>query len=132
MTPDGIKDRFDLYRKWFHTLLVKEFLNLPTKYQDKFIVLVEKFLSDCKRTFEEGKNVQERIIQLTVTKIILPDNKEESYVVCGKSPDSDEEIKINFPIRKPHPKTGAKLYHTVFSLDGTVWYSSKEELITHT
>jgi hypothetical protein len=133
MTPDGIRERFDLYRKWFNTFLVKEFLNLPTKYQDRFIALIEMFLANCKKMYEEGKKVQEKVIQIIATKVILPDNKEESYVVVGKSSDSEDEIRINFPIRMPHPKIGAKLYHTVFSFDGEVWYSSKEELIaSHT
>lgn len=131
MIPDGIRERFDLYRKWFNTFLAQEFLNLPTKYQDRFITLVELFLSNCKKVYEEGKNVQEKVVQINVTKIILPDNKEEQYVICGKSPDSEDEIRVAFPIRTPRPKIGAKLYHTVFSIDGTLWYSSKEELITH-
>ena len=76
MTPDGIRERFDLYRKWFNTFLVKEFLNLPTKYQDRFIALIEMFLANCKKMYEEGKKVQEKVIQIIATKVILPDNKE--------------------------------------------------------
>ena len=71
MTPDGIRERFDLYRKWFNTFLVKEFLNLPTKYQDRFIALIEMFLANCKKMYEEGKKVQEKVIQIIATKVIL-------------------------------------------------------------
>ena len=130
MNPDGIKERFDLYRKYFRTLLVKEFLNLPTKFQGRFIVLLENMLKDCRRVFEEGKNVKERLVVIQVTQVSSPDNKEEAYVVTGTSSDVEKEIRLKLPLAKPKPKIGSKLYHTVFSIDGTVWYSSKEELIT--
>ena len=130
MNPDGIKERFDLYRKYFRTLLVKEFLNLPTKFQGRFIVLLENMLKDCRRVFEEGKNVKERLVVIQVTQVSSPDNKEEAYVVTGTSSDVEKEIRLKLPLAKPKPKIGSKLYHTVFSIDGTIWYSSKEELIT--
>lgn len=134
MVPDGIREKFDLYRKWFRTLLIEEFLNLPTQYQERFLILVQKLLDDCKRMFEEGKAVKERVIEITVKKVVpefleeVMENKDTFYVF-GTCNEIEGEIKIVFPIKKPRPKTGDKLHHTVFSLDETVWYSSKEELL---
>lgn len=134
MVPDGIREKFDLYRKWFRTLLIEEFLNLPTQYQERFLILVQKLLDDCKKMFEEGKAVKERVIEITVKKVVpefleeVMENKDTFYVF-GTCNEIEGEIKIVFPIKKPRPKTGDKLHHTVFSLDETVWYSSKEELL---
>ena len=134
MVPDGIREKFDLYRKWFRTLLIEEFLNLPTQYQERFLILVQKLLDDCKKMFEEGKAVKERVIEITVKKVVpefleeVMENKDTFYVF-GTCNEIEGEIKIVFPIKKPRPKTGDKLHHTVFSLDKTVWYSSKEELL---
>lgn len=130
MTPDGIRDKFDLYRKWFRTLLVKEFLNLPTKYQKRFLVILQKFVSDCKKVLEEGKKIKEKVIRITVQRIETPDNREESYIVCGITEDVNEEIRMSFPVSKPKPRVGDRLHHTIFSVDEKIWYSSKEELIT--
>jgi hypothetical protein len=137
MTPDGIREKFDLYRKWFRTLLIEEFLNLPTQYQERFLIVVQKFLDDCKRMYEEGKAVKEKIIEITVQKVVpefleeVMENK-DTYFVFGTCNESENEIKIVFPIKKPRPKIGDKLHHTVFSLDEVVWYSSKEELLKGT
>lgn len=129
MTPDGIKDRFELYRKWFKTLLIKEFLNLPSKYQDRFIAMVERFLEDCKKICGEGKSIKERIIQLTITEIIPVLNKEELFKVYCKSNELENKVLLSIYKSSPKPKLGDKMYHTVFSVNGEVWYSSKEELI---
>lgn len=130
MTPDGIRDRFDLYRRWFYTFLAKEFLNLPTKYQQRFMTILQKFTQDCNKILEEGRKIKEKQIYVTVERVLSPDNKEESYTVCGKIEDAADEVRMSFPISKPKPKTGDRLCHTIFSLDEKVWYSSKEELIT--
>jgi hypothetical protein len=132
MIPDGIRERFEYYRRWFNTFLIKEFLNLPIKYQERFLVLLQKFTEDCKKIHNENKRIKERIICIKVEKILSPDNKEESYIVCGKTDESDDGIKLLLPINKPKPKIGSNLYHTVFSMDEKIWYSSKEELITRT
>ena len=130
MIPDGIKERFEFYRKWFKTLIVKEFMNLPMKYQDQFIVLLNDFIENCKKIREESKAIQERIIQITVIEILSPDNKQENYIIHGKCSELKDIVKMSVPITKPKPKMGAKIYHTIFSLDKVVWYSSKDELIT--
>lgn len=123
MTPDGIQERFELYRKWFKTLLVKEFLNLPTKHQRKFLAIAEKFLKDCRRIHEEGKEIKEKTVKVIVSKV-LP------HEIHGIVEGSQKEIKMRLPTTKLAPKPGAKLNHIVFSIDEDVWYSSKEELIT--
>ena len=128
---DGIRENFDLYRKWFQTLLVKEFLNLPSKYQERFLVLVQKFIDDCKKIHEEGKKVKERPLKIIIEKVLTPDNKEEKYIVCGHAPDVEKEIRISYPKteRGSIPEIGAKLCHVVYSLDNSIWYSSKTELL---
>jgi hypothetical protein len=140
MLPFGIKDKFDLYQKWFKTLLIKEFMNLPTKYQEKFLEMVEKFHGDCKKIHVESKIIQEKTITLTVTKVVLfynelPGGTEEKFRVYCKS--SQLKDKVILTTKYPEPKIGDKICHTVFSLDKdgicpAVWYSSKEELITKT
>jgi hypothetical protein len=131
VTPDGIQEKFNLYRKWFRTLLVKEFLNLPMKYQDRFLVLLRTFLKDCEKVHKDAKRVQEKVIAIKVTRILSPDNKDENYIICGETDNSQDEIRMSVPVSKPQPKIGAKLYHTIYSINGDVWFSSKEELITH-
>lgn len=137
MMPDGIKNSFELYQKWFKTLLIKEFLNLPSKYQEKFLVLVEKFHEDCKKIHEEGKVIQEKTITLTVTEIISDETGEKFKVYCRSSELKNKVVLLMTRPRIPAPKIGDKICHTVFSLDKdgicpAVWYSSKEELITKT
>jgi len=132
MIPDGIEDRFNLYKKWFKTLLIKEFLNLPTAYQKNFIVISEKFLEDCKKIHKEGKVIKEKVIKLTIYDIFPISNEipgrgtDEKFRVYCKS--SELIDKVVLPMTK-EPKIGDKLCHTVYSLDGTIWYSTKEELI---
>lgn len=130
MTPDGIRERFEIYRKVFRTLLVKQFLNLPVKFQERFITLVETFLQDCKRVYNESKTIRERTIRVRIERILPPDNQTEEYVVCGKTEGVSEEIRMAFPASKPRPDIGKNLIHTMFSVDGNVWYSSKEQLLT--
>lgn len=130
MTPEGIRERFDFYRKWFRSLLIKEFMNLPSRYQERFMVLLEKFTRDCKRTLQEGKSIQEKTIKLIVNKVHEPDNKEENYTISGKIEGTENYVKISFPVSKSRPEKGKKLNCTVYSIDGKIWYSSKEELIT--
>ena len=128
MTLD--KERFELYRKWFGTLLVTEFLNLSKKQQERFIILVDKFLKDCRKVHEEAKKIMEKDIEITITKILTPDNKSESYIVVGRTSKSSEEIKLKYPFPVKRPVLGDTLTYTVYSTDGEMWYSSKEELIT--
>jgi len=129
MMPDGIKERFELYRKWFKTLLVREFLNLPVKYQERFLEMANGFIQDCKKVMDENMYIQEKVIQILVERIAVSDTE---IFVFGRSDQVQEKIKISLPINRPKPKIGSKLCHTVFSINGDVWYSSKEELVTKT
>jgi len=128
MLPDGIKERFELYQKWFQTFLIKEFLNLPHKYQERFLNILREFTENCKKVFEENRLIKEKVINITVTDVLPP--KQDYYTICGKAQNLKDEVRISVPLNKPKPKIGSKLCHTVFSLDEVVWYSSKEELIT--
>lgn len=129
MVPHGIKEKFEDYRSLLEILL-RNFLNLPTKYQERFMVLIENFLNDCKRIHLEGKNIKEKVVTLNVFNIILPENNQSTYIVCAKSADLKDTVNIPYPITKPQPRKGSRIYFTVYSLDDQIWYSSKEELIT--
>jgi len=122
------KERFEFYRKWFKTLLVTEFLNLSLKQQEKFLILADKFLKDCRRVHDDAKKIMEKTIEILVTGILSPDNKAENYIVVGQT--SESEIRIGYPSSIKKPAVGDTLTHIVFSIDGETWYSSKEELIT--
>jgi len=124
MIPIGIKEKFERYRKWFETLLIEEFLELPAAYQERFIKCVEKFLEDCKKIHGESKIIKEKTVELTVTKII-PDN--ESFTVYCTIPKVENNVKIH--TSKP-VLAGTRFHSTVYSLDETTWYSSKKELLT--
>ena len=130
MMPDGIKEKFEFYRKWFQTLIVKEFMNLPSKYQEQFLVISKEFIVKCEKIHGENRSIKEKVINILITDILPPDNKKETYIICGKSSELKDEVRMSMPITKQKPQVGAKLYHTVFSVDGVVWYSSKEDLIT--
>jgi len=128
MTPNGIKERFEFYRKWFRTLLINEFLNLPSEYQKRFIKLSEKFLDDCRKVQKEGDAIKEKNINVIVSDADV-DTKDENYKVYGKIEDTETEISFKFPFTMACPKTGKKIPCVVYSLDGNTWYSSKKELI---
>ena len=133
MTPD--KERMELYRKWFKTLLVKEFMNLPAKQQERFLILSNKFLDNCKKVHEDAKKIQEKFVHINVTEILSPDNRTENYVVVGiiqdvPPPHCMMKVKIEYPSGVAKPNVGDVLSHTVYSVDGETWYSSKVELIT--
>ena len=128
MTLD--KERFEFYRKWLKTLLVKEFLNLNLKQQEQFLIMIAKFLKDCRKVHDDAKKIMEKIIEISVTGILSPDNKTEDYIIVGRTVESSEDIKIGYPSSIKKPSIGDILTHTVYSVDGEIWYSSKEELIT--
>jgi len=118
MTTSFSKERFDRYRKWFQSFLVTEFMELPVSEQERFVPLVEKFLEDCRKVADESRAVKERRISVVVTNI-------EENRATGRY--EDKTLKFSAPrgIVK-----GDKVFHTLFSLDGETWYSSKRELIT--
>lgn len=128
MIPDGIKDRFVFYRKWFKTFLIKEFMNLPLKYQDQFLVILTDFTVSCKKIREECNSINEKMIQLTVTDVDLC-NKEEKCIIRAKSPEIKNEVSFLLAISNNIPKIGSKLNYTVYSIDKNNWYSSREELM---
>jgi len=134
MLSDEMREKFELYRKWFKTLLIEEFLNLPSKQQDKFLTLVQKFQSDCVKIADEGKTVKERTIEITVKRII-PEFLDEvlynkdTYTIYGTGAGFKNEIEITYPVNKKRPKIGSKITPTIFSVDGETWYSSKKELL---
>jgi ribosome biogenesis SPOUT family RNA methylase Rps3 len=133
MTPD--KERMELYRKWFKTLLVKEFLNLPIKQQTQFFILSDKFIKDCRKIHEDAKKIQEKPVHINVTEILNPDNPSENYIIVGivqdvPPPHCMMKVRIEYPSGVKKPNVGDVLSHTVYSVDGEIWYSSKTELIT--
>ena len=130
MIPDGIKNRFELYQKWFKTLLIEEYLNLPIKSQEKFMTLVKDFTKSCEKIHEESKVIKEREIKLTIVEILPVFNRDEKYRIYCQS--SELQNKVIMPVYQvsPEPKIGDKINCTVFSIEGDVWYSSKEELVS--
>jgi hypothetical protein len=126
ITTDSTKEKFEFYRKWFNTLLNKEFMNLPYKEQDKFLITAKTFLSNCERVHVEAKNIKEKRI---VIKIIRIETGSDFYTIVGSAPDF-QEIRIKQSTSIPRPDVGSDLICIIFSEDGQMWYSSKEELIT--
>jgi hypothetical protein len=127
MIPDGLKEQFEFYRKWFKTLLIKEFLNLPSDYQNQFIVMVKKFLEDCIKIHEEGRIIKEKLVELTIENI--KPQKDASKIIYCTSPGLNHRVIIQMLKKQPNFKIGTKLHRMVFSVDEKIWYSSKEELI---
>jgi len=119
------RKRFDFYRKWFQALLIKEFLNLPLKLQDQFIVLAEKFLADCRRIHTEAAEISEKSVAILVKEV--REHNMESLMVVGTVDGS--EVKVMIPVTVGKPAVGSSIPWTVFSMDKETWYSSKEELI---
>lgn len=129
MVSNGIKERFEFYRQWLTMFKVKEFMNLPLKNQEQFIDLMDIFFKDLHRIHEDCKPIKEKMITLTVIEISLNNRSKDYYTVFAKSGDSSNLISVLMPINKSYPKIGSKFQHTVYSIDGIVWYSSREELI---
>ena len=126
-----VKKRFEFYRKWFKTLLIKEFFNLDLANQEKFIVIVNNFIQDCQKIHAEAKEIMEKTVIVTITEILSPDNKDENYTVVGHpTTPFMEKIKIKYPSSVKKPSIGDSVPYTVYSLDGDIWYSFKEELLT--
>jgi hypothetical protein len=129
MTPNRIKERLEFYRKWFDTMKVKEFMNLPVKDQNMCLAIIEKFTHDCKKIHEEAWDIKEKIVRIKVKKIV-PYAIDTSYGVIGYIEETKEEIEFKFPVYVSIPAPGDIITCTLFSLDGEMWFSSKTELIT--
>lgn len=130
-TIELIKKKFEVYQYWFKNLLLKEFINLPIKYQNKFIILVESFLKDCKGLYNEAQNIREKNIEIKIIDIIVPDEDKDYYTVIGYTKEGEREFKIIYPKENSEiiPEMGSKTICTLFSIDSIHWYSSKEDLI---
>lgn len=130
-TIELIKKKFEVYQYWFKSLLLKEFMNLPIKYQNKFIILVESFLKDCKDLYNEAQNIREKNIEIKIIDIIVPDEDKDYYTVIGYTKEGEREFKIIYPKENSEiiPEMGSKTICTLFSIDSIHWYSSKEDLI---
>lgn len=131
MKINKIKEQLEKYKKWFKTLLMKEFLNLPLEKQKEFIIIAEKFLQDCRKIHEEAAHIKERIFQIKVSNILTPTtDSHKEYIVVGIV--EKNEIKIKFPLSQPKPKIGSTLTCVLYSVDSQNWYSSKTKLIEET
>ncbi len=124
MNINKIEKRFDKYKRWFKTLLMKEFFNLPIEKQKIFISIAEEFLVDCKRIHHEANNIKEKTFQIKIERII--DISPEKYVVVGKI--DRNEIKIPFPSTEKKPPMNGTITCVLYSIDEQIWYSSKTRL----
>jgi hypothetical protein len=127
ITINGMREKFEFYRKWLSTLLNKEFMNLPYKEQDKFLGMIKGFLDNCERVHKEAKLIKEKTVEIKVKSIEINDSG--SYTIVGTSLDLPD-LRIKYPLSNPLPVVGSSLNCIIFSVDEDFWYSSKEELIT--
>ena len=119
-----MNERLNYYRKIFKTLLIKEFLNLSFKDQEKFMLIADKFVTDCKTLHKEAQEIKEKTIIVSVLSV---DSGEDSHTITGRC--NGDAIKMNIPKWMKKPIPGGTVSCPVFSNDGDIWYSSKEELI---
>lgn len=132
MSPTGMKEKFEIYRTWFKALMMKEFINLPAKYQDRFIAIVDRFLKDCKRLRKESEEIKEKDVEITVDAWhrgkdeLTGHGTAKGATIVGSG--SGNKIMINLPLSWDTNRNVVNW--TVYSLDGETWYSSKTELIT--
>jgi hypothetical protein len=123
------KEQLENYRKWFHNLLMNEFMNFPSADQERFLAIVMKFLEDCKKVAEEGRLIKERRVQIVVESV-----SENDRITVSGNIDSESthgiRVRVTLPQGCLKPKLNDKIPWTVYSLDGEIWYSSKKELIT--
>jgi len=100
-------------------------MNLPFKEQKIFLVMAEKFVTDCKTLHKEAQEIKEKVISVVVQKVI---ESKDYYAVEGEF--NGEIIKMSIPVYLKKPIPGDRISCTVFSDDNNIWYSSKEELIS--
>lgn len=123
MPIDIVRHKFNQYRKWFQILEVV-FINLPQKYQDNFIILLEQFIEKCRKIHNGSQSIKEKRIQVTVTRMVPQKGKPPS--IRGSVLGFKDEIELP---GDSGLKIGDKVLYTVYSLDKQVWYSSKKELL---
>lgn len=126
ITAAIIKEKFEFYRKWFQTLLVKEFLNLPYKEQTRFLSILQKFHDDCLKVHKEAKNIKEKSIKVKIIEIIP---STDFYLIKGVT-ENNQKIEIKYSKKWPEISKNDPSICIIFSEDEETWYSSKEELIT--
>ena len=120
---DLSEKKFEVYQKWFNTFLIRSFIDLPSKYQEKFIYLVESFLKKCKKLRDEHKKtIIEKDAIIEISKIDYQNNLVTGII-------NSEEIRISIP-KETGIEIGSKIKITLYSIDNEVWYSSKVKLIT--
>lgn len=124
MNINKMKKQFDLYKKWFKTLLIKEFFNLPFEKQKEFMTIAEQFIQNCNRIHKEAEKIIEKTFTIKIKRII---QDSEKTVIIGLI--EGKEIKIEFPSSEVKPKIGNTITCILYSIDKQEWYSSKMRLI---
>ena len=128
MSKKENRKHFINYEKWFKTLLIKEFLNLPVREQQEFIHLTEKFLQDCRNSHKEAQNIREKVFQIKIEKILTSDTKKYTVIASIK----ENKVKIEIPASEPKPIVGKSITCILYSIDNQTWYYLKEKLIEET
>jgi hypothetical protein len=126
VTENALKKKFEYYRKWLDSLKMKEFFNLPVKDQNRTLALFEKFLDDCKRINSEAKEIQEKAVLIRVINAVEDQGK---LLIKGHIEGAENTIDVIMD-KETGMKEGSTFNCVLFSIDGDMWFSSKEELIT--
>jgi len=126
MIPEDVKEKFEWYRKWFNTFIRKEFINLPSEHQKRFMDLLDKTKDECKKYYEEQKSIKEKIIRFKIMKV---EEQGESIKLYGKTDESEEDCLMVYPKTLKSPQIGEVRHFVLYSLNDIDWYASKEELI---
>lgn len=125
MNIKKLDKKFTEYKKWFQTLLMEEFFNLPFKKQKEFIALAEDFLQKCKKINEDAESIIEKKFRVRIQNITSLHTKD--FLVTGFI--QEKEIKIVFPSSEPKPEIGGFVDCILYGIDNLNWYSSKRELV---
>jgi hypothetical protein len=127
MIPEDVKEKFEWYRKWFNTLVRKEFINLPSEHQKRFMDLLEKTKNECGKYYNEHKGIKEKILKFKIMR--TEDFDESSIKIYGRTNELEGDCVMVYPKSFKAPLAGEVRHFMLYSLDGTSWYASKEELI---
>lgn len=123
MNINNLSEQFKTYKKWFNTLLMKEFFNLPFEKQKEFITIAEEFIQSCNRVHKEAKDITEKTFTIKIKDIIVQNSNKDKHLIIGEI--EGKEIKIEFPSSEPVPKTGSSMSCLLYSIDNQTWCSSK-------
>lgn len=128
VTVNVLKEKFEYYRKWLDSLKMKEFFNLPVNDQNRCLALFEKFLEDCKKINKEAKEIIEKTVAL---RIVSTAENGKKLLIKGMIEGAENTIDMVMTKEAgKNMKEGSTINCVLFSLDGDIWFSSKEELIT--